>query len=585
MAGVNTLSEVYKQKGDKFIKDLLNKFVIINTQNRGTHLGLTVKDKFPIFYKKSGPISIIDRILTKLYEKPIKYLENKILNEGLEIPEDLYIGMQFIKNSGSDHKLSVSYIKDIKSNTVYHKKEDLDPIADKLGISRSPILYQGRLDDIQKKNILDFIYTPYENLIKTYKTLSFTEYILDLLNVNDSKSIDIDSIVFRFYEDDDLDKTEKAFLTKLVDPIILDITKGNKEESKPNDYIYLILIDLMNFIESYRVVDLKSMIDQDSDYDKNYIKIMNQVFKDFVKEFAMKYLDIKIDIPEFLKDPNFDINMDLINDDDVISYIELNPIFKEIYKILINFFRRKKKNAVGIFNTEVLLQFNSLVDKIKSIIIGKPVYEGVFPNYNEFTTSISEEFNIITGIDVKDTYKKIKKLIPVNIIIDHFQPITLEHIRSAELLKKKNNKPCVLIVLHEDYKNRKHPFKYSTIKKLNDHVKAEYPELIKEVLYINQSNIESIINSLYPKYQPILWGTHKNKINDYALQLDYAKRKNIKYNLKRDMKLIEIPILNNQESLFSSIESGAIKVFQSLTPSSIHSQFFNLQKELENRNK
>lgn len=580
MAGMNTLYDVYKQHGDEFIKNLLSKFTIINEQITGSYLGMKVQDGGIQFFKKRTPITLIDRILTQFYEKPIKFLEEKIgLGTITELPPGYLFGMQYVRSSGPVPKLYLTHIHDTQNDKYIHTKEELTKWADVLGILPQPILYEGVLDNDQMESIMDFIYTPYDQLVLKYKTESFTEFILNLLNA-ESNVEEIEGVVFRFYDSEDT-KSNKAFLTKLIDPVVLELTKLNpKESSKPNDYIYLILLDLMNFIETYRIVELQNMVDYSKSDEENYITVMNNIYKDFIQEYATKYIDIKFNLPEFLDREEFDINLDRISDERVKEYIQLNTNLKEIYKILINFFRNKKKNTNGLLNRDVLLQFNNMVDKIHKLISNQPLYAGAFPTFSEYDANISEEFNIDFGTTLKDTYAKIKRLKPVNILIDTFQPINSDHITSAELMMKKNRKPVVLVVLHHNFKNEKNPFKYETVKRMIDLTRANHSNTIIDVVYVTEHNIEGIINAVYPKYRAYLWGVSPCKLNDYVLQFDYAKRKKIKYNLPKDQKLMELPMEKNKDLIFDSIRDGKMQTFQSLTPRSIHSQFFNLQKEL-----
>jgi hypothetical protein len=580
MAGINTLDQIYKSKGDSFIKDLLDKFVIINETRTGSFFGLQNTNEGLKFFKKSGEITNIDRVLTVLYEKPIKYF-NYLIENGVDIPNNLYFGFSYKMTSGDSLNIYLTYIKDTDNNKFYHTREVLNKWADIFKVGNPGILFEGKLNDDQKRAILDFIYTPYDNLIKQYRTRSFTKYILSVLGSKE-RDEDIDSIVFRFYDNDN--GQGDAIISKLIDPVFQELTKSNKvEQEKPNDYVYIILMDLINYIETYRIMDLKSLINPNESPDISYLKIMNEIYKSFMDTYGMKYLDIKFNIPEFLSRKEFSINIDMIPDKKIKDLISMNNNFNEIYKILINFFRKKKKKTFGILSSDILLQFNSLVDKIHKIINNKVVYEDLFPSYEELTSTLSEDFNTIMGKDVMDTYNQTKRMTNVNIIIDYFQPITLDHIKSAELLKNKNKKPCVFVVLKDNIRSEKRPFKNEYIKKMMDYVKAEYSDLIIDVVYTDYNNIEGIINSMYPNYQPVLWGTNKSMLLDYALQFDYATRKNIKYNLKSSSKLIELPINSNCKEVIDSIKDKNITLFKSLMPQSLHSQFFNLQLSFENK--
>jgi hypothetical protein len=76
MAGINNLKEVYEKKGKDFLDSLLNHYVIINEKIDGTFFGIrkTQDDQFK-YFKKSGEITYVDRVLMKYYNSAISYFE------------------------------------------------------------------------------------------------------------------------------------------------------------------------------------------------------------------------------------------------------------------------------------------------------------------------------------------------------------------------------------------------------------------------------------------------------------------------------------------------------------------------------
>ena len=55
-------------------------------------------------------------------------------------------------------------------------KIELDEWAEKLGIEKAPIIFQGKLNDDQKMSIMDFLSTPLMDLKNRFKTESFSKY-------------------------------------------------------------------------------------------------------------------------------------------------------------------------------------------------------------------------------------------------------------------------------------------------------------------------------------------------------------------------------------------------------------------------
>jgi cytidyltransferase-like protein len=602
MAGINNLKQVHDKKGDDFLNNLLNNFVIINENIDGTFFGVK-KDKATgrfRYFKKSGEITYVDRMLMKYYNPAIAYFETLSDEKKKRIPSNFYFGFEYVTSRDKKasnfsrmpkNQLVLSYIhrlgEDGKPEETLQTKDDLERWAYYLEVEAPPIIFEGKLDDEQKQSILEFVYANDADLEAKFKTTSFTKFIISILSSVERDSFvrkglggDIDSIVFRFYDENDEDAKANAFLAKLVDPIFYGKSIANKKsgEKKSNDYIWLIVIDLMNRIEMYSEDQLRDLCEGEDDYDEKYIKLINTIFKDFIKDYSYKYDGLQLDIPEYLKRPEFEVEFDLIKDADVIKHIKGNETFKEIYRILVNFFRKpRKKSSSSFFSHELLTQLNIQIKKIKRVIMGDVLYEGLFPSFGEFigdSVFVGEHENF----EKKSKGKRIKTE-KVNVLIGNFQPVHNGHIKAVEKLKEKNGLPCVLVAVIK--KNKRYPFSERSVRILLEKVQQANPELIREVKIVNASAIKKILSELRPQFDPILWGSTSRKIKDYVLQLDHIRKKDIPLRISDDFNLIEVPSYQKSEDVVNSIEAGDFNIFKGLVPISISSEFFNLQKELE----
>lgn len=461
-------------------------------------------------------------------------------------------------------------------------KKTLDTWASRLGVDNPPILFSGKLSEEQKTAILDLVYTPNAQLLSTFKAKSFTSHILEILNTSISEGESIDEIVFRFYQTqgDDGD----VVLAKVIDPVFAEIVRNSEPQKKvPNDYLYLIIFDLMNFIETYSVKELMNVTDKSKSFEENYVALVDKIYVDFIDKFKYKYLGVTLQLPDFMNRTEFDINVDMIRSKKVNELIGVCDTFKEIYKVLLNFFRKKRNRPIGMFNSEAVLQFNRLIDKLKTIVIGTDVSESYFPSFYEFTGSIAEEFDYVSSLSVKQRYDKYKKQQKVNVIVDYFQPVTNDVVNAAKLMQGKNHLQVVLVLIAAHGQNPKHPFKTKMIKRSLQLMQAEYGDIFADVVEIDSNSVDSVISALHPKYQPILWGASKNRMNDYLLQIDFAKNKRITYNISRDFKLIELPINVNSQHVIDMIRDEKYQAYKDYTPKSVHSEFFNLRSEITNK--
>ena len=78
----------------------------------------------------------------------------------------------------------------------------------------------------------------------------------------------------------------------------------------------------------------------------------------------------------------------------------------------------------------------------------------------------------------------------------------------------------------------------------------------------------------------MLWGTTERRIKDHALQFDYIKKRDIPLRISDNFKLVELPSYVKSEEVLDTLKKSDFAGFKKLTPTSIESSFFNLQKEL-----
>jgi phosphopantetheine adenylyltransferase len=595
MAGINNLKEIYEKKGESFLSGLLNQYVIINEKVDGAFFGLkkTQDDKFK-YFKKSGEITYVDQVLMKYYNPAIQHFQNLSDDKRQRIPANFFFGFEYftksdIKSSRKadlpKNNLVLSYIHRLdetgKIVETLQSKEQLTRWAEYLDVDAPPIIFEGRLDDEQKSRILEFVYTEKKDLEEQFKTTSFTKYIISVLCPDEKSEFsdrELETIVFRFYGDD---SENEAFLAKLVDPIFQQRAQEvQPKTSNSQDYIWLIVIDLMNHFEMYDIDKLRQMISDSELYEQKYIDLINQIFKDFLQDYSEKYEGLELEIPDYLKRPEFELDVNLVGDPEVVNLIKKNSTNLEIYKVLLNFFRKvRKKSSVGFFTPEMISQLNLIVQKIKNIIMGDAVYEGLFPSFNEFIGA-PNDYMTLSEVEHAKQLKDSPEVQNVNILIGGFQPITMGHIKAAKALKEKNGNKIVFIAIKGSTPTKKSPFSLETTKRLLNKVQQEYPELIVSAMIVPNGQITDIIKELRPQYEPILWGTTDRRVKDYALQFDYIKKRDLPLRISKDFKLVELPSFVKSEDMIDLIKDSNYEKFKSETPTSVSAEFFNLQKEI-----
>jgi cytidyltransferase-like protein len=213
--------------------------------------------------------------------------------------------------------------------------------------------------------------------------------------------------------------------------------------------------------------------------------------------------------------------------------------------------------------------------------MGDEIYESLFPSFNQFIGEASEDL-LLSETDVAEGKHKKEKPIPINLLIGNFQPVTMGHIKAAQKLKEKNGNRVIFVAIKNNQTARS-PFSLKETRIMLEKVQQEYKDLIEEVKIISSGQLEEIMQSILPKYEPFLWGTNEKRMKEYLLQLDYIKKKKIPLRLSTDFKLVELPSFVKSEDVIKLIKDSDFLEFKKMVPSSVAAQFFNLQKELEGK--
>jgi hypothetical protein len=602
MAGLSHLRDVYDKRGKDFLEGLLNKTVIVNEKMDGAFFGAQKNEetgKFR-FFKRNAEITYVDRVLSRYYEPAIRHFENLGADVIAKIPGNYHFGMEWFTSPKAQtiaydklpkNGLILSYIhvldEEGKVSETIQDKETLNKWADLLDIERPPIVFQGKLSDDQKEKILEFAYSPLETLVQKFRTASFTRYIMSVLNpemkttfLRDALDKDIEGLVFRFY-DPEATGEDSVFLAKLVDPIFQERAKQKAQErvqKKSDDYIWIIVIDLMNFIERYSASELREVELEGSTYEEKYISLINKIYSDFISEFGKKYADLDIQIPEFLTREEFGVNFDLVKNAEVTKTIESNINFKEIYRILLNIFRKKKiKVSSTLFTKQMKDNLNAQVDKINRVIMGDAIFENYFPTFSEFVGTDSEPGYFETFAQIPDDERSVKR---VNLIVSDFQPIHAGHIKFAQRLTEETGVPCLFVCINDGSVTKTRPIRLATLESCFTKISGQNSKFVIGHRIAAESEIRNLLEVVKPEFEPVSISATKSRIKDLAMQMELAKKRSRNLNFRKDFKLREMPSQLDKEYLMDSIRNGNYAGFKSLAPGAIHSEFFNLNRDL-----
>ena len=631
MAGITHLSQIYHEKGKEFINKLFDKYVTINEKLdfNSFQVEKTSENKFEFFKRNSDkPISTIDRILMKLYEEPIAYFEG--LDESIKnkMPIGWRFGMEYTPNK-QPHEIAydkmpkngliLSYIHVKNSHgkllrTIQHKKE-LDKWADLLNISKAPIIFQGILSEDQKIKILDFIGTPFRELVTKFKTESFIKYVSTVLNpklkhgtLDNDSTKNIEGVVFRFGDEDDKDVT----LAKMVDPVFELMAKSRSDEKKddePNDIFQLTVLNIMNFIDNYNFKKFKI---KGKDQDSRYISFVCQVFNAFIEKYKDDYKGLNFKEPSYMNSKTFDINKQFITNEETISLLE-DKSNEKIFKIFLASFRKKKKKVNGIFTKEVIQQFNSTIEKIQSYISQGLLENEEIPTFSEYRMINGtddededdgqdiEEFRSFgskvlndqkEGEEKKEDEPKKKEnnlekgKKKVNIIVGRFQPLHNGHLAMIKDLNEMNKLPVVLVIVYPGHTSEKSPFTESTTKTIMSNLNKDTEGMIKDFCFIGKGFLNDVINKLRDlNYEPVLWGAGEDRINSYKKQIEFNFKKKNELKLRSDFKLVQMDRYGSGTEVRKNIKEDNFGKFKELVPKSVQGSYPLLRNDMERTSK
>jgi nicotinamide mononucleotide adenylyltransferase len=657
MSGIKHLSDIFQDKGKSFIEKLFGKELTVTENLDGSTFSFErdFTGNNISFYKKDqeNPITKVDRILMSYYEKPINYIDSLPESTKEEIPRGWRFGMTYFPNTKpvrieyervpKNHLiLTHILIRDEFGETerIVQEKDELDKWADKIGVERAPIIFQGKLSEDQKLSIMDFISTPLMDLRNRFKTESFSKYLISILNPEIVKTTlgkdlhgEIDSLVFRF---DDEGK-EETILAKMVDPVFYEISKDRKATRSshfPSDIYSLCLIDVMNFILEKGV---ESFAAQGIEPEERYINFVFSVFKNFIYEEGERYLGVDFDKPEYLKSDEFALNKDLIQDTEVISYLDKDDSYIDILQMILNSFRKFKRKSHGFFTSGLINQFNQLVEEIASYInakrkerieesLGIPTFVWFKKAGSRFNVEYEEEHEAVEEKLLSDytdmilesenmdkeseedtseffSFKDFKKVVStnkekkkikilnesndkVNVIIGKFQPFNNGHLKMCSRVKKENDLPVFLCVVHPGGDpNNKFPFSDELVRKAIGSLVSENDKMFAGFEIVPSNLLEDAINTVSKVANPASICIGENDFENMLLQREWVRNK---YDLNGgDIEIFKTPAWSDNNTVRDYIRNGDFQEFKSKVPKSIAVLFneFNREiQELENPN-
>lgn len=385
------LARIYKELGQDFINDLFKDYLVVTEKLSGSAFSFEKSGSSLKFFKSNDkPINLVDRTLMVYYENPINYIKQTTLSFVDSIPANWRFCFQyFVHNEPGvikydklpKNNLVLTHIQVKNQNGKFIKViEDPRVIQDwsnALGVTPLLPIFKGYLTDEQKDSIKKFIETPIEDQLEIFKTSSFAEYLIKVLNpkmnstiLQDDLTKPIESIIFKFYKPG----TTQSLSAKLIDPYTANLLKHKEPidpKKAPADINEILILDILAFIEErgLRGGELLSTTP-----DERYLELVSSIFNEYVTRRGKGLKDLGIEKAEFAKGDEFKLNIDLIPSQATQGILKDNSTMQDLFKIMLGSLRKKRNpEKVGnILTPSVIKDFNELVTKIEDAI-NKPV--------------------------------------------------------------------------------------------------------------------------------------------------------------------------------------------------------------------
>ena len=547
-------------------------------------------------YFKSGqndPMNIVDRTIVKFYESAIRHLQGLANEVKDEMPKDWRFGFDYLIDGETPNfkysllpknNLVLTHIKVLNPTSgrvqkVIRDTKVLNKWAEKLEVQNPPVVFEGQLRHDQKEALINILEMSDKEFAKTYENKSFTRDIFSIFNselrrsaLQESLDAEIDGLVVSFVDGKSMNSYKLESFNKVNE---------EASERKPSDIYQITIVDIVEKLSTY---DFKQHKLTEEKKDRRYIELMSEVFNNYIKENATKYIGVDFDTADFAKKDAFNLNKAFIKNQNTLKLVE-NNILAELFKIVLSSFRKERTKTTDILSEDMVNQMNEIVKNIENHIDGK-IEENDVLDFNAYIQkgriNDKPEQELNEALKVK-TVKHGRKM--VNMFVGRFQPFTLGHAKVVKQLHDQNGYPVVIFLVKAKTKKKedafKRPYDEQTQLEMLNNLKRELP--IEHVYIIGSAAIDKMFNEMRPQYEPVLWGTGTDRIKQYGFQVNNEEYRE-DLNVLPEFGLYEIQRTGENISatkVRNAMLDDDFKAFKAMTPKGIHGMYSDLKNKLE----
>jgi hypothetical protein len=558
--GMRNLKDIFIKEGKKTLNLLLSSDrITIYEKIDALNFSFTVNEEELEFFKKNKTsfIGSVERTLTSMYEKPIEHFNSLLFD--LEKHLGYTFGFYYFPDYNPNiikyttlpkNNLILAYVEDEKGNKI-DDLETLELFASLLEVGNPPILFDGKFTSEQISDLYSYVESTEEEIEKEYKGLSFTEYMFQVLNINKENSTikdiskeQIEGLIFRFG-----DLEGNYTYTKLMNPWFEEIVKQNKKKEGLDHNYYLILSDIVDYLMTINISNIRLT---KQNYEDRYVELISKMFNKFVKYKGDDYLELEIHLPEYLQKDFNNLNLDRIKNKKTLEYVLGSVNLKEIFRIFLASFRKKRRGENFIFTKRMNKFFNEIVDEISDKVTFDELLSESFITFDEYQKIFidnvpSEE---VIGINLNSYLRKqpayIKDYVETSFNINDFMSSAFVEVEKRKT-KRDDRKKAMMIIdtfdpmnelvyemclyiyeqteipifLVATYPRQSHYTDEILEKIFNDMVNSH--EAFENYIFIDRPNIKKIIDAYGDEYrfEKIYANNKFQKFIDVQLEMNY----------------------------------------------------------------
>jgi hypothetical protein len=361
------------------MNDLINNDIMVYEDIQGAKIFVNWDGENFVIRPKTitaEPINMIDLAMQKFYNLAYNYLQSLDSRVKSLLSKNWWFRFEYFPDN---QPANIKYDKIPKNNLVLtaivkngkhdYTIEELMEYANLFNCDSLPVIYYGKLNDRQVQAIKTFLGTSEKDLEFVFGLKNFGFFFYKILNPQLEHSFlmekdDFQDNIQRLIINYSKDKKDISF--SILNPLYKKMSEINETEFTE---IYSLI--LINFLDYSQLIDIKDIKVSGDTKEKIYINIISRLFNMYISDCADDIRNFEIIIPEFFTKDNYRINKELIDNKLTLDYLNEDPKFEYIFKIVLGSLKRQQKKAIGLFTDSTLILFNNFVNKISKIIDDK----------------------------------------------------------------------------------------------------------------------------------------------------------------------------------------------------------------------